>query len=84
MFKVNYANRTRKDFKRIDRKAAIKILKKIQEFSIDPLKNAEPVKNPNLPKYRFRIGDYRVLFDIDTKNKIIFILKIAHRKEIYC
>jgi mRNA interferase RelE/StbE len=31
--------------------------------------------------YRFRIGDYRVVFDIDDNN--VVILRIGHRKSIY-
>jgi len=32
-------------------------------------------------EYRLRIGDYRVLFDLDGKN--IVILRIQHRKDVY-
>jgi mRNA interferase RelE/StbE len=31
--------------------------------------------------YRLRVGDYRVLFDLDTKN--IVILRVQHRKDVY-
>ncbi|PIU83448.1 MAG: hypothetical protein COS68_03990 [Elusimicrobia bacterium CG06_land_8_20_14_3_00_38_11] len=31
--------------------------------------------------YRFRVGDYRVIFDVDKNN--IVILRIGHRKKIY-
>ena len=51
------------------------------KFSNNPLRFAEPLKNRSLGYFRFRIGDYRVLFDI--KSDKIFILKIGHRKEIY-
>ena len=33
--------------------------------------------------YKFRIGDYRILMDIDNGKLIILIIKIAHRKEVY-
>ncbi len=33
--------------------------------------------------YRLRSGDFRILFDIDTKRRIITILKIGHRKDVY-
>lgn len=33
--------------------------------------------------YRTRIGDHRVVYTIDKKNRIIFIIKIGHRREIY-
>lgn len=33
--------------------------------------------------YRIRIGDYRVVYTVDKKNKLITIIKIGHRREIY-
>ncbi|MCC6297849.1 MAG: type II toxin-antitoxin system RelE/ParE family toxin [Anaerolineales bacterium] len=33
--------------------------------------------------YRLRVGDYRVLYDIDDKAKQIFILGVGHRREVY-
>lgn len=51
------------------------------KLSNNPLKFAEALKDKTLGNFRFRIGDYRVFFDMES-NKII-ILKIGHRKEIY-
>jgi mRNA interferase RelE/StbE len=47
----------------------------------DPLRFAERLKKPAVGSWRFRIGDYRVIFDI-IKDKIV-ILKIGHRRDIY-
>jgi mRNA interferase RelE/StbE len=33
--------------------------------------------------YRIRIGDYRVLYTMDTKEKKISIFAIGHRREVY-
>lgn len=33
--------------------------------------------------YRLKTGDYRILYRIDNKQKIIFIYRIKHRKEAY-
>lgn len=33
--------------------------------------------------WRLRVGDYRILYDIDDKRKQVFILDIGHRREIY-
>lgn len=47
----------------------------------NPLDFAEPLTKPADAQYRFRIGDYRVLFDIEGKN--IVVLYIQHRREVY-
>ncbi len=34
-------------------------------------------------EYRIRIGDYRILYEINDTTKIIFIGSVAHRKDVY-
>lgn len=33
--------------------------------------------------WRIRVGDYRVLYEIDNARKIVKVYKIAHRREVY-
>jgi mRNA interferase RelE/StbE len=33
--------------------------------------------------YRLKTGDYRILYRIEDKEKIIYIYRIKHRKEVY-
>ena len=47
----------------------------------DPLDFAEKLNDYEFGEWRFRIGDYRAIFDVDG-DKII-ILKVGHRKNIY-
>jgi len=46
-----------------------------------PLDFAERLTNFELGEYRFRIGDYRVAFDVEDDTAKI--LKVGHRKEVY-
>jgi mRNA interferase RelE/StbE len=41
------------------------------------------VKLTNREGWRIRIGDYRVIYDIDDKQRIITVLAIGHRRDIY-
>lgn len=47
----------------------------------DPLAFASPLKEPADAQYRFRVGDYRVLFDVEGDT--IVILRVQHRREVY-
>lgn len=49
--------------------------------SSDPLKFAESLKDKSLGDYRFRIGDYRIIFDVESNN--IIALLVGHRRDIY-
>jgi mRNA interferase RelE/StbE len=36
-----------------------------------------------IDRWRVRVGDYRVLFEIDDKTQTVLVLRIAHRREAY-
>ncbi len=58
-----------------------RIGKKMILLRNDPLKISKRLVNFKLGEYRYRIGDYRVIFEI--KGNKIYILKVAHRREVY-
>ena len=43
--------------------------------------HAERLTEPELGSYRFRVGDYRVIFDLEGDE--IVVLRVGHRREIY-
>ena len=83
MYKIVFTNRALKDLKKIDQDAQRKIAIKLKGYSKGPLKYARKLIHPIIGTYRFRIGDYRIIFDIDEKNRVIVILRIGHRRSIY-
>jgi len=66
---VSIQESAKKDLKKIDKQIVLRILKNIKKLK------------DYYPPQRFRIGDYRVLFDI-VDDKII-VVNIKHRKEAY-
>lgn len=64
----------------------IKILEKAEhELSKIPLLNRKRIAREGelSGHYRIRVGDYRVIYQIQTKVLIIVVVRIGHRKEIY-
>lgn len=49
----------------------------------DPKLLAKPLSGNLKHFWRYRIGDYRVVCNFNDKEKVISIVRIAHRKEIY-
>lgn len=87
MHNVHYTEIARQDLKRLEWKTAQRIIKKIIYFSRqkDPLVFAKRLSNFELGKFRFRVADYRIIFDIDHNGEImiLLILRIKHRKDVY-
>lgn len=86
-WKTTYTEKALKDLSNLPKKVGQRVFDKIEFFAkqSDPLVFAKNLKNSDFGHYRFRIGDYRAIFDIDEKGeiKILLILTIKHRKDVY-
>ena len=81
MFNLVYTQRAVRDIRNLDPTIRPRVDKKLLRYKEDPLKYAEKITDPKLGSYRFRIGDYRVIFDLEGKD--IVILRVGHRRDIY-
>ena len=64
-FGLVYTRRAVKDIQKLDQSVKARIGKALLRFAADPLKHSKRLTNPALGTFRFRIGDYRVVFDLD-------------------
>lgn len=80
-YKLLYTKTAFGDIQRLDFIARKRIKLKLEEYMLKPLFNAKKLTNSSIGSYRWRIGNFRVVFDIHGKD--IVILRIGHRREIY-
>ena len=81
MYKLFYKNSVAKDLKRLSKDEIKRILKGIEEKIIADPFLGKPLKGDFRGCYRYRFGDYRVIYSV--VNQEILILRIGHRKDIY-
>lgn len=81
MFSIIILPKAKKQLLKLEKKTIEIILKKIYSIKENPLHYIERLKE--IPSWKLRIGDYRAIMSINTREKKIFIEKIGHRKEIY-
>ena len=55
------------------------------QIRIDPRRhpNIKPLKGRFAGYYRYRLGDYRVIYRIDDRDRVVIVAIIAHRREVY-
>jgi mRNA interferase RelE/StbE len=80
-YSLVYSRRAIKDIQRLEEKTKKRIGKSLLKYSEDPFNYSEKLTDSKLGNYRFRIGDYRVIFDLEGTD--IAVLRVGHRKEIY-
>jgi len=81
-YTVLLLRRARKGLADVPSPAYEKIKETIRDFSNNPRPHGCK-KLVNRPGWRFRVGDYRIVYDIDDNSKTVEILDVGHRREIY-
>ena len=80
-YSLVYTHRAYKDIQKLPPDIKKRIGKALLRYEQDPHRYSETLRDPKLETYRFRIGDYRVIFDLEG-NEIV-VLRIGHRRDIY-
>ncbi len=81
-YKIKFKKSAVKELKKINKSEAKKIMLKVSELSTDP-RPFNSIKLTNEDKFRIRVGDYRVLYEIIDEILVVNVVKIKHRKEVY-
>jgi mRNA interferase RelE/StbE len=81
MHTVIYDEEALQNLEKLEKKIRKRIFEKIASTKENPFHYFERLTGGS--EYKLRVGDYRVIADIDEKTKRISILFIDHRKNIY-
>ncbi len=79
-YRIGYSPSAVRDLDDLPAKTRNQILKKIERLQTGLIGNIKRLTNDDYT-YRLRMGDYRVLFDVE--GELIIIRRVGHRKEIY-
>jgi mRNA interferase RelE/StbE len=69
-----------RDIERLPSRIQAQVLARIEEMSNDLKGDVKRLTNFT-PEYRLRVGDYRVLFEVEKETIVIY--RIRHRREVY-
>lgn len=81
-YKIEIKKSAIKEIENLPKKTLARVIEQIKTLSDDPRPNGCK-KLSGDEKYRIRVGDYRILYLIEEKIITVFVVKIAHRKEVY-
>ena len=79
-YEIDFKPRAIKDLQPLPKGAAQRIVDKIEALRSDLAGDVKRLTNFT-PEYRLRVGDYRVLFEIDGGKIIIY--RVKHRSDAY-
>jgi len=84
MYKLVWDKEAIDDLKSIDRKKAIDLARKVEkQLTKNPNELGKKLTGRFKGLYRYRYGDYRIIYQIFKKEITIVIVRVGHRKNIY-
>jgi mRNA interferase RelE/StbE len=85
MFEVVLSPEAREFYEAADRPLAQKLARCFAQLEREPRRhnNIKRLAGEFAGHSRYRVGDWRVVYRIDDRAKQVFVLSIAHRREVY-
>ncbi len=81
-FSIRLAKPAAKDLEALRDPLLRRVFSLLKSLEEDPLpKGAEKLSNRS--EYRLRVGDYRVVYEVDQESKAVLVHRIRHRREVY-
>lgn len=85
-YKVEYSKNAQKQIRKMDQYTKVLLMNWITKNLVDcddPREHGKQLKGNLKNQWRYRVGNYRILCEIEDERLIILVINVGHRKEIY-
>jgi len=82
-YKLLFKQSSQKDLSKIPKSILKNIISKLNRFETDPFPHGHIKLSGSNEFYRIRVGDYRIIYSVDSKLKSVIVWYIRHRKDVY-
>ena len=82
-YQVEFKRSASQDLTRLSRAQVPRVLAAIDALAVDPFPRQSVKLVGAEHTHRLRVGTYRVIYEVDTKGRIVTIYYVRHRREAY-
>lgn len=82
-YQVVLSKSAKHDLSKLDKTLQQNMAKHLQSLITDPRPRGVTKLRGTEDEWRIRVGDYRIIYEIDDNKQIVAILRIRHRREAY-
>jgi len=82
-YNIHLKPSVQKDLRALSPSLVVRVLKRIERLQDDPFPRQSLKLSGAERLYRIRVGDYRILYEVDTEAQRITVHYVRHRREVY-
>jgi len=82
-YKILIKPAVEKDLRRLPKPTVTRILAAIEKLGVNPFPNRTVKLESAEELFRIRVGDYRVVYEVDGNARQVIIHHVRHRREVY-
>ena len=82
-YRIEFSPTAERQFKKLSKEVQIRLKHRIDNLAENPFPRGVKKLSAEENIYRLRIGDYRIIYQVQGKALLILILKLGHRKNVY-
>lgn len=82
-YRIEFTSLAWRDFFKLEQEVQNRLRSKIDALAREPRPSGIQKLEGRESRYRLRVGDYRVIYEIHDEVLLVLIVRIGHRREIY-
>ena len=82
-YSVELAPAAKRQVRKLDRAIQERVIRRLEALGKDPRPHGVEKLEGVESTYRVRLGEYRIVYEIQDKILVVLVLKVGHRKEVY-
>jgi mRNA interferase RelE/StbE len=82
-YRIEFSPTAESQFKKLPKEVQVRLKHRIDNLAEKPFPRGVKKLSAQENFYRLRIGDYRIIYQVQGKALLVLILKLGHRKNIY-
>jgi mRNA interferase RelE/StbE len=82
-YRIEFSPTAESQFKKLPKEVQGRLKHRIDSLTENPFPKGMKKLSAEENFYRLRIGDYRIIYQVQGKALLILILKLGHRKNVY-
>jgi len=82
-YRINFKPSVEKDLRGLPKALVSRVIRRVEDLRADAFPRRAVKLSGAERLYRIRVGDYRIVYQVDTQARLITIHYVRHRREIY-